>query len=88
MKQIKNIKSTKKIIIFVVIFALLFSFIAIKTFADGNVYEINNFDELLEMAELSRQSGHQNDTYILKNDITITEEDQEKINNSSVKYLS
>ena len=88
MKQIKNIKNTNKIIIFVVIFALLIFLITMKTFADGNVYEINNFDELLEMAELSRQSGHQNDTYILKDDITITEEDQEKINNSSVKCLS
>ena len=87
MKQIKKVDKSKKSIVFVIIFALLFSFIKI-TFADSNVYEINNFDELLNAAELSRQEGHQNDTYILKNDIEITESDQEKLNNNSVKYIS
>ena len=87
MKQIEKTYKPKKAIMFVIIFALLFSFIKI-TFADSNVYEINNFDELLNAAELSRQGGHQNDTYILKSDIEITESDQEKLNNSSVKYIS
>ena len=87
MKQIKS--NIKEIIIFLIISTLLFSFIRIKrTFADSNLYEINNFDELLQAAELSRQSGHQNDTYILKSDIEITEQDQEKLNNGAFKYIS
>ena len=87
MNKIKH--NAKRIVIFVIISALFMSFFTIKmTFADSNVYEINNFDELLQAAELSRQSGHQNDTYILKNDIEITEENQQKLNNSDFKYIS
>lgn len=57
-------------------------------FAKPVIHEISNFDELVEAATLSRQQDYQKDTYILKNDIEITQEDQKKLNESEFKYIS
>ena len=79
----------KEVVIFAIVSALFIVLFAISgTYADSAVYEINNFDELVQAAELSRQSGHQNDTYILKSDIEITEENQATLNSSSFKHIS
>ena len=79
----------KRVTLFFIISAFFILFLTLKnSFADSSIYEINNFDELVQAAELSRQSGHQNDTFILKDDIVITQDDQEKLNNSTFKYIS
>ncbi len=82
-------KKTKlnKFIASTIIFALFFSFFAILiTFADSNKYEISNFDELVQAAEMSRQEGHQNDTYILKNNIEIPEGNQISFGSSEYPF--
>ena len=79
----------KKIILLISIPTLIILFFTLKdSFADTTTYEIMNFEELLEAAKLSGQSGHQKDTFILKSDIEITPENQEILNNSEQKYIS
>ena len=84
----KKILNKRKIILLFLSAIVILLFTLKNSFADSNIYEINNVDELIKAAELSRQSGHQNDTYILNNDIIISEEDQEKINESDFKHIS
>ena len=80
-------KKAFSVIIFVVAVAL-FLFIVTKVRADAPIYEISNFDELVEAAALSRESGNQNYTFLLKNDIEITEANQSSLENSDFKYIS
>ena len=80
-------KKTVGVVIFIVAFALLL-FIVPKVRADAATYEIRNFDELVEAARLSRESGHQDYTFKLKNDIEITEQNQIDLENSDFKYIS
>lgn len=80
----------KKIIILnllIVAFAL-FLFLGVKVWADAPIYEISNFEELVEAARISRESGNQNYTFLLTNDIEITEENQNALENSDFKYIS
>ena len=79
----------KKLSVFILVLSfLLLSSLLPDSLASSQVHEIYNFNDLLTYAELSRQSGYQNHTYILKNDITITSDNQTAIENSSYKYLS
>ena len=80
-------KKAFNVVIFIVA-AALFLLIVTKVRADAATYEITNFDELVEAARISRESGHQNDTFLLKNDIEITEENQSSLENSDFKYIS
>lgn len=80
---------TLKVCIFIVASALFFAFFILKAvWADSTIYEISNFDELVQAAQLSRLNGHQNDTFVLTNNIEITEENQNKLINSDFKYIS
>ena len=79
----------KNIIIFTTIFTLIVGVFAFKSsFAESNVFEINNFDDLVLAAELSRGSDYQNHTFVLTNDIVITEENQEQLERSNFQYIS
>ena len=51
----------------------LFLLVFTKVRADAATYEITNFEELVQAAEISRQSGHQNDTFLLSNSKFIME---------------
>ncbi len=44
--------------------------------ASNNTYEIRNLQDLLYASLISKTDGHQDDTFVLMNDITITSEDQ------------
>lgn len=82
-------RMTFKIVMLVVALSLFCAFCIITgTLATVNVHEINNFDELVEAARLSRTNGYQKDKYVLKNNIEITENDQKKIVESDFKYIS
>ena len=73
--------------IFIVAIAL-FLLIVTKVRANTAIYEISNFDDLVEAAELSRANGNQNYTFKLMNDIEITQENQNSLENSEFKYIS
>jgi len=82
-------KSIKKTTILLIASALFLCFLILTVvLADARVHEISNFEELVEAARLSRQSGYQNDTFVLLNDIEITEENQNTLRNSDFKYIS
>ena len=80
-------KKAFNVVIFIVAIAL-FLFIVTKVRADAPRFEISNFDELVQAAELSRESGNQNYTFLLTNDIEITENDYNKLENLDFKYIS
>ena len=83
-----NITQKKlSIFIFVLSFLLVVTLLP-DSLAASKVHEIYNFEDLFNFAELSRQDGYQDHTYILQNDITITSENQATIESSSYKYLS
>lgn len=73
--------------IFIVAIAL-FLLIVTKVRANTAIYEISDFDDLVEAAELSRANGNQNYTFKLMNDIEITQENQNSLENSEFKYIS
>ena len=82
-------KKTRNVCIFIVASALfLLVFLLSAVFAETPIHEISNFEELVEAAKLSRQSGYQDDRFVLTNNIEITEENQNKLNNSDFKYIS
>ena len=85
----KNKFSKLKISIF--IFILSF-FLLITVFPNSlsvePTHEISTFEELVTAANLSKTSGYNDDNYILKNNIVITEENQETLENSDFKYIS
>ena len=80
-------KKSLYVVIFIVV-AALFLFILTKVRAETPIYEISNFNELVEAASLSRQSGNQNYTFILTDDIEITQADQANLESSDFKYIS
>lgn len=75
------------IFIFTLSLFLILTFIS-DTLATGETHEIYTFDDLVKYAELSRTSTHSSDTYLLKNDIKITDSDYESIKNDEYKYIS
>lgn len=75
------------------IFIFILSFFLLITIFPSSLsiqptHEISNFEELMTAAELSRTSGYNDDTYILTNNIAITEENQELLESSDFKYIS
>lgn len=82
-----NIINIIKIIICTVV-AILFLFFVTKVKADSPIYEIDDFDDLVEAASISREIGNQNYTFKLTNDIEITEENQSSLESSDFKYIS
>lgn len=79
----------KKLSIFIFVLSfLLVANLLPYSLAASTVHEIYNFNDLMTYAELSRQSGYQDHTYLLQSNITITPENQTTIENSSYKYLS
>lgn len=77
----------KALFIFILTFFLLI-IIFPNSLALQPTHEISSFEELITAAELSRTSGYNDDTYILKNDISITEENQSQLEESDFKYIS
>ena len=57
----------------------------IGSFATGRTHEISTVNDLINLSQLSRVEGYQDDTYILMNDITITAEDQRILDNDNTK---
>lgn len=83
------IKLKKRINIFIIIIVLAISIFLLKsTKADNNYFEINNFEDLVEASLLSKNEEHQYDTFILTNNIEITQENQDYLNNSDLNYIS
>ena len=86
-------KLNSKFILYIFIFSLSLFLVHVKnniTYAPSNTYEIYNSSDLLNAANLSKTNGYQDATFILKNDITISDEDQETLtqNNESVTFGS
>ncbi len=77
-----------KRLLFIIVFSMVIMCTFKISFASPDVYEISNFEELVNAAELTRQSGHQTDKFILTKDIVITEEDQQELLNSDFTYIS
>lgn len=86
MRQKINLKNMSYIILTLLLF-LMIIYIP-KILANDQTYEINNYEDLIKYSTLSRTNGHQKDIYILKNDITITEEQQKELESSDFKYIS
>lgn len=75
----------------ITVFVLSFFLIVLglpNTLANNRVHEISTFEELVEYAALSRTAGYESDTYMLLNDINITEENQSSLEASDFKYIS
>ena len=88
MRKIKNSNNT--LLSFLV---LVLSFFLIvpnlpNTLAPTDVHEIGSLSDLLLAADMSKTEEHRGDTYILTNDIILTEEDQNNIANSDAKAIN
>ena len=59
-----------------------------NSLATNQTHEIKTFEDLMNYANLSRQTGYNEDTYILTNDIVITEENQKTLESQSIKYIT
>ncbi len=82
-------KSKKAIKLIILIVAIaLFVLIVTKSRADAPIYEISNFDQLVEAVRMSKLKENQNYTFLLTDNIEITEEQQASLINSDVKGIS
>ena len=59
-----------------------------NTISNSNTFEINNFEDLLQYSQLSRQDGFNDANYVLKADIELTEDDIAAANNSDIGFLT
>lgn len=85
----KNKNSSKILSYLILVLSLFFILVTISdTLATTETHEIYNFNDLIEAAELSRTSAHNEDVYILMNDINITEEDYASIAEEEYNYVS
>jgi len=85
----KNKINKTHITVFVlVLFLFLIVIVLPGTLANNTTHEISTFDELIAAANRSKLEGYNDDNYVLKNDIVITEENQEQLLNSETKYIS
>ena len=86
----KILNSNNKLLSFLI---LILSFFLIvpnlpNTLASTEVHEISSLQDLIDASLLSKTEEHRGDTYILTNDITLTEEDQNNIANSEYKAIN
>lgn len=82
-------KSKKAIKLIILIVAItLFLLVVTKSRADAPIYEISNFDQLVEAVRMSKIKENQNYTFLLTDNIEITEEQQNSLINSDVKGIS